>query len=127
MKGFLAVAASAEDVVGLPRTDILSGSLPAALVAVEPLKRRRVAETDRVGRGALGGRAASLFGTKPWVLPMLFDAEVTLTAGSLGVRDGGEVRAKLAVGGKDEVVTGVLSVAVVGGPPVGLVGDLCGL
>ncbi len=69
INGTLAVTASAEGAVALSWTDVLSGSLPAVLVAVEPLKRRRVADTDRVGRGALSGRAPSLFAAKLLALP----------------------------------------------------------
>lgn len=122
IKGILAVTASAEGVVGLMWTDVLSGSLPAVLVAVEPLKRRRVADTDRVGRGALGGKAPSLFVGKLLALPTLFGEGFVLRAGSLGVSAGGDIKATLAVWGMDEVVTAVLSVAVVGGPNVGLAG-----
>ena len=104
---------------------ILSGSLPAVLVAVEPLKRRLVAETDRLGRGALSGKAPSLFEAELLLLlAVLLAEELVFGAGSLGVRVGGESTGVVAVGGMDEVVTGVLSVAVVGGPAVGLAGDL---
>jgi hypothetical protein len=120
----LAGVASAEDVVVLARMHVLSGSLPAVLVAVEPLNRRLVAETERVGRGALGGKAPSLFGAKWELLLVLLAEELVFGAGSFGVRAGGESTGTLAVGGMDEVVTGVLSVAVVGGPVLGLVGDL---
>jgi hypothetical protein len=48
-------------------------------------------------------------------------------AGSFGVRAGGESTGALAVGGRDEVVTAILSVEVVGGPMIGLAGDLRGL
>lgn len=48
--------------------------------------------------------------------------------GSFGVRAGGEsIGALAAVGGRDEVVTAILSVEVVGGPMIGLAGDLRGL
>jgi len=114
-------------VVGLARFDVLSGSLPAVLVAVEPLKRRLVAETDRVGRGALRGKALSLLGAKLLVLAVLLDDEFASGEGSFGVRAGGQSKGVLAVGGMDEVVTRVLSVAVVGGPMLGLAGDLRGL
>lgn len=116
INGTLAVTASAEGVVGFSWTDVLSGSLPAVLVAVEPLKRRRVADTDRVGRGALGGKAPSLFGE-----------DFALELGSLGVSAGGDPKVTLVVGGMDEVVMAVLSVAVVGGPKVGLAGAFRGL
>ena len=97
------------------------------LVAVEPLKRRRVAETDRLGRGALCGKAPSLFAAKLLIQPALFDEDFVLEGGSLGVRAGVEVEVALAVGGIDDVVTAILSVAVVGGPNVGLGGILRGL
>jgi hypothetical protein len=127
MNGTLAVAASAEDVVGLAFVHVLSGSLFAALVAVEPLKRRRVADTDRVGRGPLGGNAPSLLGTRLLVLPILLDEVLAFGGGSLGVSAGGDNTGTLAVGGIEDVVIGVLSVAVVGGPIFGLAGDLWGL
>jgi hypothetical protein len=126
ISGTFAVAASAEDVVDLSWIHVLSGSLPATLVAVEPLKRR-VAETDRAGRGALGGRAPSLLRFKPLALLMLFDEELAFVVRSWEVKPGGESKGALAFGGTDEVVTGVLSVAVVGGPNAGPAGDLCGL
>ena len=108
----------------LAEVHVLSDSLPAALVAAEPLNRRLVAETDRVGRGALSGRAPSLFGAKLVLLATLFAEELVFGAGSLEVRAGGQSTGALALGGSDEVVTAVLSVAVVGGPVFGLAGDL---
>jgi hypothetical protein len=84
-------------------------------VPVEPLKRR-VAETERVGRGALRGKAPSLFGARLLVLPACFEEELALRGGSLGDRAGGDITVPFAVGAMEEMVTGVLSVAVVGGP-----------
>jgi hypothetical protein len=127
ISGVLAVAASAEDVVGLTRTDVLSGSLPAALVEVDPLKRRRVAETDRLGRGALSGKAGSLFVVKLMELLRLFDDDFALVASSLEVSAGGETRVAAEMKLMGAVVTSVLSVAVVGGPKAGPVGILRGL
>ncbi len=45
-----------------------------------------------------------------------------LETGSMGMSAGRDVEATLAAGGRDEVVMAVLSVAVVGGPKVGLAG-----
>jgi hypothetical protein len=97
------------------------------LVAVDPLNRRLVAETDRVGRGALKGNAPSLAGARLFVLEEGLEEAFVFGGGSLGVRAGGEITGALEVVGIDEVVTGVMSVAVVGGPMFGLAGGFRGL
>jgi hypothetical protein len=127
ISGVLAVAASAEDIVGLAWTDVLSGSLPAVLVAVEPLKRRRVAETDRLGRGALGGKAGSLFAVKLMALLRLLDDDFALAASSFEASAGEDIKVAAEFEVMGAVVTDVLSVAVVGGPMAGPVGVLRGL
>jgi len=127
ISGVLAVAASAEDVVGLTWTDVLSGSLPAVLVAVDPLNRRRVAETDRLGRGALSGKAGSLFAVKLMALLRLLDDDFALAASSFEVSAGGDIRVAAEFEVMGAVVTAVLSVAVVGGPKARPVGVLRGL
>jgi hypothetical protein len=97
------------------------------LVAVDPLKRRRVAETDRVGRGALGGKAGSLFAVKVMALLRLFDDDFALVVSSLEVSGGGDSRAAAEAEVMGAVANAVLSVAVVGGPKAGPEGDLRGL
>lgn len=121
----LTVVASAENVVRFAQIDVLSGSLPAVLVAVDPLNRRLVAEIERVGRGPLDGKATSLLGAKALLLLLLVSREeFALAVNSSKFEAGGESKEALVVGGADDALTAILSVEVVGGPMFGLPGDL---
>lgn len=107
--------------------DLRSLSLPVALVAVEPLNRRRVADTERAGRGPLEGSAPSLCGAKLLLGPLPLIDSRGMTVISPVVRAGGDAigvaRGVTAAGPVAKVVMGVLSVDVVGGLNVGLAGD----
>lgn len=97
--------------------DLPSGSLPAALVAVEPLRRLREVDTDRAGRGPLDGKAPSLLATR--LLPLGGALQEDLLPGACSWVSGA-----VRLEDVDALVMGVVSVAVVGNPLVRPFGDL---